>query len=319
MPAVSGYGLSPPLRSAWGGNVLEDAAGVFHLHVAEMAHSCPLTDWGVSSFVTHATSTTPLGPFVKKSVATGVWSHNPQALQLADGSYAIFHIGSGVGGHPPNCSWAPGTEGPSDSLGGSNGSTVHTSPSLEGPWTPFPSFGVPSCNNPAPLRHTNGTLFLLCDSSVLYRAPGLGGPWVRVLQLPAPVNAPVGAYEDGFLWVDPRGAWHALFHVWSSKIPVPYTCVAANVSAHAFSSDGLAWHYSPLQPYNTTVHVDDGTSFVTPTRERPKLFFGPDGEPAFLYNGAVRDIEGCAPMWCSHCKVVSNHTFNLVVPLLSAN
>jgi len=317
-PAASGYGLQPPLRSAWGGNVLPDASGVYHLFVAEMSSNCSLSDWERSSFVTHATSTSPLGPFLRQggAPAIGVWSHNPQVAQLRDGTFAIFHIGPGEGGSPPNCSWPSRSGAGSAPASGASGSTVHTAPALDGPWVPYPAFGVPSCNNPAPLLHPNGTLFLLCDSKVLFRAPSLSGPWVQVQQLPAPRNAPLGAYEDGFIWIDPRGNWHALFHVWSSAVPSPYTCVNANVSAHAFSSDGLSWHYSPRQPYNTTVALDDGSSFITPTRERPKLLFGADGEPTFLYNGAVKDMEGCPPLWCSRCKVVSNHTFNLVVPLL---
>jgi hypothetical protein len=166
------------------------------------------------------------------------------------------------------------------------------------------------------MLHPNGTFFLACDSSAVFSAPGLDGPWKRVATLgPVPHNAPIGAYEDAFLWIDPRGNWHALFHVWSSEISP--NCLNTNVSAHAFSSNGLEWFFSPIQPYNSTVALNDGTTFVTPTRERPKLFFGADGEPTHLYNGAVRDIELCPPHWCSHCKIQSNHTFNLVVPLIS--
>jgi hypothetical protein len=319
-PAASGYGLVPALRSAWGGNVLVDAAGVYHLYVAEMAENCSLVDWEVSSFVTHATAATPLGPFNKQGPSIGVWSHNPQVMRLADGTFAIFHIGSGEGGHPPNCSWGSDATGsalavaPPAARGG--GSTVHVSQTLDGPWTPLLNSSIPSCNNPAPLLHPNGTLYLVCDSIAVFSAPGLDGPWQRVATLgPVPHDAPVGGYEDAFIWLDPRGNWHALFHVWSTEI-LP-NCIYTNVSAHAFSRDGLDWFFSPIQPYNSTVALDDGTTFITPTRERPKLFFGADGEPAYLYNGAVRDIELCPPHWCSRCKQLSNHTFNLVVPLIS--
>jgi hypothetical protein len=175
---------------------------------------------------------------------------------------------------------------------------------------------VSACNNPAPLLHANGTLFLVCDSSIMYSAPALAGPWAIAAAAPFAdrSDAPTGSYEDAFAYIDKRGAWHALFHVWSEALAP--TCVDANVSAHAFSEDGVSWYFSPRQPYNTTVALDDGTSFITPTRERPKLLFGPDGEPTHLYNGAVRDIESCAPHWCSHCKMVSNWTINLAVPLL---
>jgi hypothetical protein len=177
---------------------------------------------------------------------------------------------------------------------------------------------VPPCNNPAPLLHPNGTLFLACDSATILRAPALAGPW-SALSTPSfndHTNAPIGGYEDAFLWIDPRGAWHALFHVWSTEPEA--SCVSSNVSAHGFSSNGIDWHFSPLQPYGTTVTLEDGTSFISPTRERPKLLFGAsDGEPTHLLNGAVRDIASCAPHWCSRCKQLSQHTFTLVTPLLA--
>ena len=311
-PAASGYGIAPRLRSAWGGNVLE-ADGVFHLFVAEMAANCSLAAWGRNSLVTHATASAPEGPFLRDGApALGVWAHNPQVLRLGDGTFALFHIGSGVNGTPADCEGAPRAAA-ADSA---RGATVHVSPTLAGPWTPFPN--TPACNNPAPLLHPNGTLFLVCDSSVMYSAPALAGPWTVAVAAPFrdTAGAPVGAYEDAFLWIDPRGAWHALFHVYA-ETPTP-SCVDSNVSAHAFSADGATWFFSPRQPYGTTVALDDGTSFVTPTRERPKLLFGADGEPTHLYNGAVRDIESCAPHWCSHCKMVSNWTVNLAVPLLAA-
>lgn len=319
VPAASGYGLAPALRSSWGGNVLADAAGTYHLFVAEMALNCTLTTWQTNSFVTHATAAAPEGPYLRQGApAVGVWGHNPQVLALADGSFALFHIGTGVGGTPKNCSWGEGAGAPAAAavpLAPGAGATVHVAASLEGPWTPFP--GVPPCNNPAPLLHPNGTLFLACDSATILRAPALAGPWsaVHAPSFTNHSNAPIGAFEDAFMWIDPRGAWHALFHVWSEEVEP--SCVNSNVSAHAFSTNGLDWHFSPLQPYGTTVTLEDGTSFITPTRERPKLLMGADGEPTHLLNGAVRDIESCAPHWCSRCKEISQHTFTLVTPLLA--
>ena len=316
VPAASGYGLAPPLRSSWGGNVLADAAGTYHLLVAEMALNCSLAAWETNSLITHATAKAPEGPYLKQGTAVGVWGHNPQALRLRDGTYALFHIGTGEGGSPQNCTWPGAAAPPSAPVAAASGATVHVAASLDGPWTPFP--GVPPCNNPAPLLHPNGTLFLACNSRALLSAPALQGPWTAV---PSPSfadhsgAAPVGAYEDCFLWIDPRGAWHALFHVYAEVVEP--SCVNSNVSAHAFSLDGLAWHFSPVQPYSTAVELEDGTRFITPTRERPKLLFGADGEPTHLLNGAVRDMESCLPHWCSHCKMQSQHTFTLVTPLLA--
>jgi hypothetical protein len=171
------------------------------------------------------------------------------------------------------------------------------------------------------MLHPNGTLYLFCDSSVLFRSESIAGPWAHVWTWsPESAGGPVGGYEDGFLWLDRRGAWHALFHVWDTHSLVNQThCVTSTVSAHGFSADGLSWHVGSEQPYNTTVAFAGGgrPSEISPTRERPKLLFAADGvTPLFLFNGAVTGWQGgaCAEPWCSSCKRLSK-SYTLVVPL----
>jgi hypothetical protein len=109
-----------------------------------------------------------------------------------------------------------------------------------------------------------------------------------------------------------------LFHVWSEAVEAQ--CVNATVSAHAFSSDGLQWHFGAAQPYNTTVAFADGRpTEISPTRERPKLLFAQDGvTPLFLLNGAVTGGGGaCFPHWCSRCKELQK-SYTLIVPLGAA-
>lgn len=162
--------------------------------------------------------------------------------------------------------------------------------------------------------HPNGTFYLVCDSNELLSAPSVEGPWVHVAHIGGfNPPGPVGGYEDAFIWLDPRGAWHILFHVWSN-VPEP-VCYNTTVSAHAFSENGLEWWVGAVQPYGTVINFADGSSTTTPTRERPKLVFGADGEPTHLFNGVVDNMPVCPPWWCSHCKQVANHTYTLVVPL----
>ncbi len=98
-----GYGMTPNVTS-WGGNVIADPSGkLFHLFVAEMVEDCPLQNWQSNSQCTHATSPTIEGPYTFQDAAVPVWCHNPQAVVLHDGSYALFHIGDGDGGAPVNC------------------------------------------------------------------------------------------------------------------------------------------------------------------------------------------------------------------------
>lgn len=326
-PGAVAYGAPQTLYS-WGGNVVVDAAGVHHLFVAEMeGFDCTLNTWQRNSACVHATAASAMGPFEKVGIAVGVWCHNPQVLPLSDGSLALFHIGDGTSSaNITNCSAAPFVTPPAappaylnaaaGGGGASTGSTLHLSATPAGPWAPSP-FPPPSCNNPAPLLHPNGTLFLLCDSTTLFRAPSIDGPWARVWTW-QPSGGPIGGYEDGFIWLDRRGAWHSLYHVWATQDLTNATqCVNSTVSAHGFSADGLSWFVGEAQPYNTTVAFADGRpAEISPTRERPKLLFGPDGvTPRFLYNGAVKMTgQPCAAPWCASCKR-ADKTYTLVVPL----
>jgi hypothetical protein len=216
-PPVQGYGMAPNVTS-WGGNIIMDFGGTYHLYVAEMVNHCPLNTWGSNSRCTHATATAIEGPFTFSDVAVDIWCHNPHVMVQTDGvkaTYALFHIGDGTGGNPKNCSAsaALGAGGDVAALQrparpAASGSTLHTATSPYGPWTPVqPS--PPSCNNPAPYLHPNGTWYLLCDGSTIYTAPGLTGPWTRLTSVaPSGGHGVAGTYEDPFLWMDTRGNWH---------------------------------------------------------------------------------------------------------------
>lgn len=292
-----------------------------HLYVAEMEGHCTLNTWEFNSACVHAVSTTgPLGPYVRSSTAVPIFCHNPQVLPLADGSLAMLHIGSGTSSKPQeNCTSSAYNHPPShvasygsNGAGGGGGSALHLSTSLAGPWVASTT-PPPTCNNPAPMRHPNGTFFLVCDSHSLYSSPSISGPWALVTTWVTPNGGPLGGYEDAFLWLDARGAWHILFHVWSSQVEPQ--CVNATVSAHGYSTDGLEWFIGEKQPYNTSVAFTDGRVEISPTRERPKLLFAEDGvTPLFLINGAVTGGSSCLPHWCSHCKIQLK-TYTLILPL----
>jgi hypothetical protein len=60
-------------------------------------------NWGTNSQCTHAVSDTLEGPYKFVDTAIPVWCHNPQAVRLHDGTYALFHIGDGNGGYVHHC------------------------------------------------------------------------------------------------------------------------------------------------------------------------------------------------------------------------
>jgi len=240
-----GYGMTPNLTT-WGGNIIFDGEK-YHMFVSAMTNHCPLSTWGKNSRIDHAVSSSATGPYHLVDVAVNTWAHNAAAVTLHDGSFAIFHIGNGAGAPDggENCN-STEYKGPI-LVPEAAGSTIHVSKSLNGPWKPLQGNTLGDCNNPAPWVHRNGTIFILCGDA-MKRSENIAGPWRTVSTL-SHTGGPSGNYEDPFLYIDVKGHFHLLYHVFET-VPA-YTCVNATVSAHAFSLDGFVWHMSASQPYTT--------------------------------------------------------------------
>eukprot|EP01062_Namystynia_karyoxenos_P015553 TRINITY_DN15641_c0_g1_i1.p2 TRINITY_DN15641_c0_g1~~TRINITY_DN15641_c0_g1_i1.p2 ORF type:complete len:508 (+),score=161.14 TRINITY_DN15641_c0_g1_i1:98-1525(+) len=299
-----GYGMQPNVTT-WGGGIIAEG-DKYHLYVAAMTNDCPLQTWTSNSRVDHAVADSPTGPFTLKDVAIPTWSHNPAPLRLKDGSYAIYHIGSGSGSATggKNCTPAPASEVAA-------GSTIHVSASLDGPWRPL-SNSLGGCNNPAPWVHSNGTIFIICNGATLLRADNPAGPYSEVTKI-SHSGGPPGAYEDPYLYTDSRG-FHLLYHVYDTKED-PTQCVTSTVSAHAYSVDGRTWRMSPRQPYTTQVAVSWAGTLTVSTRERPKLLIDGEGRKTHLVNGvcSATACPGEAP--CVNCKY-KHWDYTLVQPFV---
>lgn len=63
-------------QASWGSNVVL-VDGVYHMFAAQFANSCPLGQWGSTSMIIRAESSSPMGPFVYKETVVPVFSHNP--------------------------------------------------------------------------------------------------------------------------------------------------------------------------------------------------------------------------------------------------
>ena len=72
------------------------------------------------------------------------------------------------------------------------------------------------------------------------------------------------------------------------------------VSGHAYSSDGVTWKQSAIQPYLHFYTTTDGLNHTISTRERPKLFFNAAGDPSYLLNGICTAVS-CAPTPAGEC------------------
>ena len=295
----------PPSMSAdtssWGGSVARDENGLYHMFVSEMSNHCGIDSWAANSTIVHATSRTPEGPYERKGVVMKEFAHNPTVTRaVGGGPYLIYHIGCGTGpswGVSPcdQCSGgssngcARGNEQVAcGSLPNSQATTTNiiSSPSLSGPWTatdypiskergPKFFFGL---DNPAPYMRPDGSVLMLGraggGSVGRITAPSWTGPYT----LEAEIALGGHEVEDPFLYYDrSRKVYHALFH--SGKQNGDYL----NAGGHAFSKDGIKWHFSATPTYTTTVTTADGKSHLNWRRERPHLIIDETtGDPTHL-------------------------------------
>jgi hypothetical protein len=285
-------------ETTWGGSIARDpVGGLYHMFVAEMMNNCPLNTWGQNSRCTHATAATAEGPYDFADVSVQNWCHNPAIVVQDHGGgtcpWALFHPGTGDGGATRNCSasaaapavLAAGADGVARPAAGA---TLHTAPGPAGPWTPVP--GLPSCNNPAPFLATNGSWFVVCDGFELYSAPEVTAPWTHVTSISSANGNPLpGNYEDPFFWIDARGNFHVIYHVYRTGGASAHNCTPGNdgavVSGHYFSRDGFVWRAAGVAPYGNVIDLADGSQQLLTTRERPKMVFNAAGDPTHISNG----------------------------------
>eukprot|EP01048_Picozoa_sp_COSAG05_P016413 COSAG05_NODE_2108_length_3550_cov_2.253839_2_plen_305_part_00 len=102
-------GMSPNMTT-WGGGAIYDAATKkYHSFISTMTNGCSLNHWGSNSRIDHGVADAVTGPYAFADVAIPTWAHNAAPVTLADGSYAIFHIGDGTGathgGTNCTCMW----------------------------------------------------------------------------------------------------------------------------------------------------------------------------------------------------------------------
>ncbi len=296
---------------------------LFHLFAAEMSLSCGLTAWYRNSIIVHATAASPVGPFERKDVVLEAFAHEPTVVRLPDsagGGYVMFKIGcadnatTGSNTTTPFLGLCTSCSNGTTPCPGAAGCAACPHPdqvyerecqdalfarSLDGPWERHNLTGFGRSEWPwmqvdlgleshGPVFFPNGSLLTFTRS---YAAKGVQ-PSSSVWLVAA--DAWNGTYrslgqafrentEDTFMWRDPRGWFHALFHDMEPT-------VSRHGGGHAFSVDGLHWSYSNVGAYNNTVALVGGGSFTYQRRERPHLLLDKAGNPAYLTNGVVPGI-----------------------------
>jgi len=137
-----------------------------------------------------------------------------------------------------------------------------------------------------------------CTLVGIARAPHWQGPYTVI-------GGPIIPYqqEDPHMYHDARG-FHAIFHGMDPFLS------RKGVGRHAFSLDGLKWHYigggrDIETAFSATVELEGGGKLELKRRERPELVLNSAGKPIAL-------ISGVQPPW------QGDQTFTLVQPVGSA-
>lgn len=314
--------------SSWGGAVLRDNAGVYHLIGSEMIRHAGLLPWSCNSQVIHATSSNPLKqPFVKQRVLWHVFSHEPRCVQVPSGQREFVCYFSHNPKYPsPSCSGRDGetTDGCQCDNGGEKPTYMSfTTDIASGNWsTPVAVLGVGShCDlNLSPYIYGNGSMHGLyrdntgsnihIATATDWRDPG--SYRIHPGDLPGGVALP----EDPFLYRDAQGIFHSLHH----EYPWPN-------GPHAWSLDGWTWHKAPDDKgsrgnaYGPLVtFTDSAETLHAGCRERPSLVFGEDGvTPVALVNGFSPNPSHVGKAPSGSCRYSGvDYSYTLVQPLRTA-
>eukprot|EP01047_Picozoa_sp_COSAG01_P022109 COSAG01_NODE_1304_length_10809_cov_2.635387_4_plen_554_part_00 len=301
--------------STWGGNVVRDPKGNFHLFAAAMTLGCNLGAWTSNSEVIHAVSPQPTGPFQLRNVALPPWHHNPQAVLHPDGTWLLYTIGTVGVPAQHHCrkagaaadAAAQASPPPLGVRGPKTGEFVqlHYSRSPDGPWTFLNLTGDPANpgifgggttdnhdhgTNPTPWVMNNGTVVVGShDSTGFYIqvAPHWRGPYRRVpghlFTFPSHDRTQGYVFEDPFLFFDAAAQrWRCLMHEYT----LGHGGHHLGGAAVSLTPELLGpWRLQPVATPAYTLRVADaaGGSELMARRERPKLLLDAQGRPLVLY------------------------------------
>lgn len=292
----------------------------WHGLFAEMTRGCGLTSWETNSIVSHATANSPNGPWVRRGTVLDVWAHAPSAVVAADGTIALFHLGSG---NTPNASLP--------------GSREYNATCTKGR-SPCGTHPVHHCNSSWSVssHYEDRRQFSSSSNSNIINfhvADHPDGPWHKVnatiednrgLIPQAIANDDINAdnfafdtpfmHPNGTLYVVTAGRAILRADTWRGPYKVvttgacgggednyiyvdqrgsfhclyhrsPFQDLNAQ-GGHAFSPDGLTWYTSETPAYPAHQQYADGTIGMYGKRERPHLIFDPlTGQPTHLTNG----------------------------------
>lgn len=222
IPRYIDNGIEDDVRSYWGGNIIKDNAGQYHLYVCGWPENSPKGHmFWPNSTVYHAVCNNSIGPFmIKDTIGPG---HNPEAFRLKDGRVVVYVIDG-----------------------------YYLAGDLNGPWT-YNKFNFDKRDRPIIEGLSNLTFSQREDGSYLMVCRG-GGVWISQTGL-SPYNQitdkrvypPVkGEFEDPVVWRD-HIQYHLIVNDWLGRI-----------AFYLRSKDGVNWVTDPGEAYlpGISVHED---------------------------------------------------------------
>jgi hypothetical protein len=308
-----------PNASCWGSSAIRGTDGKYHLYSSGILGNCGLAVWAANAALTHAVSDTLGGVYRAADVI--MRGSNPEISEFNGELRLWHSLGGGPwgpetkgycrsctnGSTPTECRNETEAGQPIGAVPVPESAKLVVATDPAGPWRDVPitcvgwsgagaadsSSSCPPTSNPTAYYYPNGTTLLMYDWQMkgvhsvgffLASAPDVAGPytpvsgqwnrttvtWTRDL-----------ACTDPFLWRDPRGHFHAVFHCrdWFKGQG------AGDAGGHAYSLDGVHWELAAEPCWSLTVEHTDGSNTTFFHRERPQLFIDPDtGDPAALFN-----------------------------------
>lgn len=243
--------------SFWGGNIIQDKEGLYHLYVC----GWPESSRGGHSFwhhstVFHATSSRLGGPYkVQNSIGKG---HNPEAYLLEDGRILVYTI---------------------------DGYYVADRP--EGPWFfgqfQFDARGhriIEGLSNLTFCRRTDGSRLMVCRGGGVWISKDGLDTWHQITS--QRVYPPVeGAFEDPIVWRDEL-QYHLIVNDWLGRI-----------AWYERSLDGMHWIVEPGEAYTHAFsRHEDGVVEPWFKYERAKVFQDEHGRVLQMNFAVIDTLKG---------------------------
>lgn len=257
-----------PDVSYWGGNVVKDSEGLYHMFLAGWdATKNGHNSWPQSD-IYHVTSPYYWGPYTLTSNYNIGKGHNPEVYRAKDGTYVMYVLRN------------------------NSSATSFQSASLDGPWTETPiAFEFrdrtpltpgSSYSNFTFCSRTDGSVLALSRTGTVWISQDGKSPFMQISDVSVYPQGLNGAFEDPVIWFDGY-QYHHIVNDWRG-------CKAY----YSRSIDGVHWTYEPGIAYDPSVSVHaDGSVERWWKYERPRIYQDNEGR-AIQLNMAVIDVKKTA-------------------------